>query len=210
MNTHRLSRTGSPLGSTTVRTADSSVQATRRPPATKTKAWAATIIAAMLSEAELDRVSLQFGDGAVAEDAHGDGAADAFADHQALEVARLLDGDAVDVEDQVFVSETGSRGRAAGDDLDDLHAEATVDSGGRPRRQRASTAGDAEVGAAEPALVHEGGHDATGGGVERHGQAEPDAGDGGVDAGQPAPAGPQGAPRVPRVQGGGGLVDVAG
>src|SRR5207253_10207322 len=132
MKTHRLSRTESPRGSTTVRTAESSVHATSRPPAMKAIVWAAMLIGrhsvgpASL-RAEFGRVGDELVEVAVAEDAHRDGLANALADHQPLQVAGLFDGGAVDVEDEVLLPETGGGGGAAGDDLDDLDPEATVD-----------------------------------------------------------------------------------
>src|SRR5205823_14726465 len=134
--------------------------------------------------------------------------ADAVADHEALEVAGLLHGDAVDIEDEVLVTEPGCRRRAALDHLDDLDAEVTPDAVGGAGRERTASAGDAEVGAPETPLAHEGGDDAPGRVVDRHGQAEADARDGGVDADQPTGAVDEGTARVAGVEGGVGLDDV--
>ena len=69
-------------------------------------------------------------------------------------------------------------------------------------------ADETEIGAAEAALAHQRADDAAGGGVDRHGQAEPDAGDRGVDADQPARAVDQRAAGVAGVECGVGLDDV--
>src|SRR5207302_1256829 len=115
-------------GSTTARTAESSVHATTARPPTKAMTRT-TITAPILSRAaaaaplllELDGPDRDLEDLAVAEDAHADLPADAFADHQALEIARLLDRRVVHVEDQVLGAQAGRRRRAPLDDLDDLH-----------------------------------------------------------------------------------------
>src|SRR4030095_11404602 len=100
---------------------------------------------------------------------------------QALEVADGLDRGAVELEEHVARAEAGARRRASRHDVDDL------DSGGPPqtlaerRRQRTSSARDAQVRAAEAAVAHERGDDADRGGVDGNGEAEPDARDRGVD-----------------------------
>src|SRR5438270_166848 len=109
---------------------------------------------------------------------------------------------------QVLVAESRMRSRAARDDLDDLDAEAPVDGVSGSRRERAAAAGDAEIGASEPALAHELGDDAARGVVEGYGEAEPDPRHSGVDADEAATAVEEGAAGVPRVQGGVGLDDV--
>ena len=120
----------------------------------------------------------------------------------------LLDSEAVDVEDEVLVAKAGRGRRTALDDLHDLDAEAAVEVIGRPRRERPAPTGDAQIGAAEAAVAHEGGDDSAGRGVHRHGQAQADTGDRRVHAHQPPLAVDEGAARVAGVEGGVGLDDV--
>ena len=90
---------------------------------------------------ELDRDHGQLEQLAPAEGADGERPADALAHHQALEVAGVGHGHAVDVDDQVLVAQPGPVRRAAVDHLDDLDPGLAVqrlgDTGrcGRPRRQ---------------------------------------------------------------------------
>src|SRR5439155_15171004 len=143
-----------------------------------------------------------------AQHAYGDGAADQLRRHEALQVADALDGLAPELDDDVAPPEPRAGRRAAVDDLDHFHAGAPPERLHQPRRQRPPAAGDAEVGAAEAALAHERGEDATRRPVDRHREPEPDARYGGVDPDHAPAAIGQRAAGVPRVQGGVGLDDV--
>ena len=79
---------------------------------------------------------------------------------------------------------------------------------GQRRGQRRRGAGQAEVGPAHPALCEQGGDDLPGGGVDRDGQADADAGHGRVDADDLPGGDGEGPARVARVEGGVGLDDV--
>ena len=72
-------------------------------------------------------------------------------------------------------------------------------------RKRARAAGDAEEAAANPALGHQGADDLAGRRVDRHGQAEPDAGDRRVDAHHLTASVGERASRATGVEGGVGL-----
>src|SRR5256885_250068 len=78
----------------------------------------------------------------------------------------------VDVDDEILLPKAGLRGGTVLDHLHDLDTEAPTECVGGTRWQWAASSGDAEVGAAEAAPAHEGGDDAAGSGVHRHGQAE--------------------------------------
>src|SRR5262249_24176113 len=119
---------------------------------------------------------------AAAIDAELELAADPLPDHQPLEVADVGQCLAVDADDQVAGAEAGFGGRALVDDLDDLDSLRLAELGGKARRERARAAGDADVGAAHPALADQFGDDPAGRGVDRHREPEADPGDGGVDS----------------------------
>ncbi len=109
-------------------------------------------------------------------------APDPLPDHQPLEVADVGERLAVDPDDQVAGAEAGVGGRAVLDDLDYLDPIGLAGLGGEARRQRSRAAGDADVGAPHSALADQFGDDPPRRGVDRDGEAEADAGDGGVDA----------------------------
>ena len=96
-------------------------------------------------------------------------------------------------------------GGAAFDHLHDLDPPLPAERRRQPRRQRTGVAGDADVGAAEPALAHQRADDPPRRRVDRNGEAEPDAGDGGVDPDDAARAVGERAARVARVERGVGL-----
>ncbi len=102
----------------------------------------------------------------------------------------------------------GALRRAAVDHLDHLDSPLGAGFGAGPRRQRAGPAGDPEVGPPHPAVGDQGRDDPLGRRAHRHGQPEPDACDGGVDADHVPAAVRQRAAGVARVQRGIGLDDV--
>ena len=80
--------------------------------------------------------------------------------------------------------------------------------GGQRAGQRLRAADDAEVRPTNPAIAHQRGEDRSCRGVDRHGQAEPDAGNGRVDAHDASAGVGQRSARVARVERGIGLDDV--
>ena len=98
-----------------------------------------------------------------------------------------------------------SRGRAALDDLDDLDAGLAAELAGESRRKGTRAAGDAEIGAAEPALAHERADDLPRRLVDRDGEPEADSCDGGVDSDHVAVSVRERSARVARVEGRVGL-----
>src|SRR5918999_626278 len=160
------------------------------------------------SPSELRGGSRQRQDPAVAEHADLDLPPDQLAGHEPLEVSGAAHRLPVHVQDEVLGTEPGPVRRAAGDYLHHFHAGVPVDLAGDPRGEGPGASGDAQVGAAETALAHEGGHDLPCGGVPRPSRARADPRHGRVDAHHPAPAVGQGPAGVPRVQGGVGLDDV--
>ena len=79
---------------------------------------------------------------------------------------------------------------------------------GQRRGQGSRRAGQPEVGPTHPPLAEQGGDDLAGGGIDRDGQADADAGHRGVDADDFTGRDGQGPAGVPRVEGGVGLDDV--
>ena len=112
---------------------------------------------------------------------------------------------AVELEDHVADPDAGELGGAAGDDLDHLHPALGAGRRPRPRRQRRRAAGDPEVGAADAAVGDQRGDDPLRGRGHRDREAEPDPGDGGVDADQPSAAVGERAAGVAGVERGVGL-----
>ena len=88
---------------------------------------------------------------------------------------------AVEADDEVLGVQPGARGGPVLDDLDHLEPVAPAEPRGDPRRQRPRADRDAEQRAAHAAVAHQRGDDQARRVVDRHGEAEPDAGDGGVD-----------------------------
>ena len=117
-----------------------------------------------------------------AQDPHRHLRADPLHHHQALDVVHARHRRAVELDDQVFGSQPGRRGRAAFDDLDDLDAGLPSHAAREAGRQGSRAAGDPEVGAAEAAVGHQRGHDLPGRRVHGHRETEANACDGGVDA----------------------------
>src|SRR6266545_2603587 len=108
-------------------------------------------------------------------------AADQVARHQPLKIVDLLDRDAVDLDDQVLRAQVRCMGGAALDDLDDLDCRVPSEPGREPWRQRPRAARDAEVCAPEAAFGHKRADDLPGGGVDRDGEPETEAGNRRVD-----------------------------
>src|SRR5690242_11417183 len=128
------------------------------------------------------------------------GAADAVADHHPLHVVDRLDRVAVDGDDEVLRTEAGGGSRGARHHLDHLDPGGATELTRDDRRQRPRAARQAEVRAPEAALAHQGADDAARAVVDRHGESEPDAGDGRVDADDARPAVRERAARVAGVQ----------
>src|SRR5687768_13522993 len=80
--------------------------------------------------AELGRHDLDRERAAAPNDLHRRRLADQLAGHQPLEVVDLLDGDAVDLDDQVFRPQPSGFGGTPIDDLDDLDRRLTPEAGG--------------------------------------------------------------------------------
>ena len=135
-------------------------------------------------------------------------AADVLGGQQAMHVVDAADGQVVDRDDQVLGAQAGGGGRRRGRDLDHLDAAVAADRSGDARRQRARPAGDPDPGAAHAAVAHQRGDDAAGGRVDGDREAEPDAGDGGVDADDVAAAVDERAAGVAGVERRVGLDDV--
>ena len=85
-------------------------------------------------------------------------------------------------EDEITVVDAGPSRRPVGHDLHDAQTESLARPLRQTGRERRRGAGDAEVGAAHAAFGEQRRDDAPGGVVDRDGEAEPDAGDRGVDA----------------------------
>ena len=144
----------------------------------------------------------------VADDLERAAGADPLLGHQALEVVDAADRQAVDADDQVLGAQAGAGGRRAVDHLDDLDRAVAAERRRDARRQRPGAARDADPGAPHAAVAHQRGDDPARRRVDRHGQAEADAGDRGVDPDHAAAAVDQRAARVAGVERGVGLDDV--
>ncbi len=90
-----------------------------------------------------------------------------------------------ELDDQVLRPQAGVVGGATSHDLDHLDATILALFPARASRERPRAAGDAEVGATNPAVRHQIADQLARGVVDRHGQPEPDAGDCRVDADEP-------------------------
>src|SRR5581483_4596566 len=93
-----------------------------------------------------------------------------------------------DRDDQVAGAKPGRRRRPVGDELADLDAPRAAELAREPRRERTLLSTDPEVRAPEPSLRHQRADDPPRDAVDRNGEAEPDAGDGGVDPDHPRAA----------------------
>src|SRR5204863_6372488 len=115
---------------------------------------------------------------------------------------------AVDLEDEVLGPDAGAVGRAVADHLDDLDAAVVAAAIAGGRRHGPGPAGDAEVGPADAPLAHQRADHAQGVVVDRHREAEADAGDRRVHPDHAAAAVRERAAGVAWVEGGVGLDDV--
>ena len=160
------------------------------------------------SDAQLDGGQGELGERAVTLEGHVDRASDEVADERALEIADTGDRTAVEGDDDVAGPDARRGSGTAVEELDDLEARRATEPLGERRGQTPRAADDPEVGPPDPAVAHQGGEDQAGRGVDRDGEPEADAGDGRVDADDPAPDVGEGATGVAGVQGGVGLDDV--
>src|SRR5262249_6322949 len=125
----------------------------------------------------------------LADQADPDAATDCVADHQPVHLVDAVDAHVVHRPEQVPGAGAGARSGAVVDHLHDLDAALLAEAAHEPRRQGARAAGDPEVRAAEATLRHQGRDDAPRCRVDRDGEAETDARDGGGDPADPAAAG---------------------
>ncbi len=84
------------------------------------KALCNSLLQSAFLERELGRHDLEPGERAASDELERDRAVDQLADHQPLEVAGVLDRNAVHRDDQILGAQTGARRRAAVGYLDDL------------------------------------------------------------------------------------------
>src|SRR5262249_52400236 len=117
----------------------------------------------------------------LADQADPNRAADRVADHEPVHLVDAVDARLVHRDDEVLRAEPGARGGTVLDYLDDLDAARLTEAAREPRWQRARAAGNPEISAAESPFRHQRGDDAARRGVDRDGEAEADAGNGGVD-----------------------------